>query len=113
MAVSSTTRRKGDGRGREGGRKKGTPNKVSRPMRELLANFCEEKFKDFCEAFNNIESPRDKCRIYLEAQAFVTPKLSSVDFKGDVSRRSFQDELDELAGKDLLLPTDDSQAGNE
>lgn len=89
---------KGDGRGQQGGgRKPGTPNKVTKTMRELLAGFCEENFEKFKEAFNNIDNAKDKCKIYLEAQAFVTPKLTSVDLKDSGGRKSFQDELDELS----------------
>lgn len=66
-------------------------------MRELLSDFCDEKFEDFKKAFDNIKSPKDKCKIYLEAQAFVTPKLSSVDLKADIGRKSFEDELDALS----------------
>lgn len=90
-------RQAGDGKGRQGGgRKAGTPNKVTQTMRELLSGFCDEKFEAFKEAFDNIKSPKDKCKIYLEAQAFVTPKLSSVDLKAQTTRKSYEDELDEL-----------------
>lgn len=89
-------RLKNDGKGRIGGRQKGTPNKVTRSMRELLTQFCDETFDSFVSAFNEIETPRDKCKIWLEAQAFVTPKLSSVDIKESATGKSFKDELDEL-----------------
>lgn len=89
-------RQKNDGKGRIGGRQKGTPNKVTRSMRELLTRFCDETFDSFVSAFNEIETPRDKCKIWLEAQAFVTPKLSSVDIKESTAGKSFKDELDEL-----------------
>lgn len=90
-------RQPGDGRGRMGGRQKGTPNKVTRPMRELLASFCEESFPDFVKAFREVKNPADKCRIYLDAQAYVTPKLSSVDLKPTEAGKSLADELDEIA----------------
>ena len=92
-------RHPGDGRGQQGvGRRPGTRNKVTVEMRELLSNFCDEKFEDFKEAFNNIKSPKDKCDIYLKAQAFVTPKLTSVDLKPDSLRKTYEQELDEIAG---------------
>lgn len=89
-------RQKGDGKGRLGGRKAGTPNKVTKPMRELLANFCEQNFEEFVAAFHVIADPKDKCKVYLDAQAFVTPKLSSVDLKADTGRKSYEEELEEL-----------------
>lgn len=93
-------RQAGDGRGRMGGRQKGTPNKVTRPMRELLASFCEDSFKDFVKAFREVKNPADKCRIYLDAQAYVTPKLSSVDLKPTDAGKSLADELDEIASEE-------------
>lgn len=87
----------GDGRGRQGGgRKAGTPNKITQTMRELLSGFCEENFQAFKESWKNIKSPKDKCKIYLEAQAFVTPKLAAVDLKTNTKRKSFEDDLDAI-----------------
>lgn len=84
----------GDGRGQQGGgRKPGTPNKITRTMRELLADFCEENFEAFKKSWKDIKSPKDRCKIYLEAQAFVTPKLAAVDLKTDTKRKSFEDDL--------------------
>lgn len=65
-------------------------------MRELLANFCEENFQEFVAAFHVIADPKDKCKVYLDAQAFVTPKLSSVDLKADIGRKTYEEELEEL-----------------
>lgn len=97
MARTSTTRTTGDGKGRNnGGRKKGTPNKVTRPMRELLANFCTETFDEFVNTFHHIDEPKDKCRIWLDAQSFVTPKLSSIDLKEVDKAKTLKDELEEL-----------------
>ncbi len=87
----------GDGKGRQGGgRKPGTPNKITATMRELLSGFCEENFQEFKESWKKIKSPKDKCKIYLEAQAFVTPKLAAVDLKTNVKRKSFEDDLDAI-----------------
>lgn len=97
MPRTSTTRTKGDGRGRNGGgRQKGTPNKVTGQMRELLTNFCQETFEEFVSSFHRIDDPKDKCKIWLEAQSFVTPKLSSIDLKESAGKKTMQDELDEL-----------------
>lgn len=65
-------------------------------MRELLANFCSETFEEFVSSFHHIEDPKDKCKIWLDAQSFVTPKLSSIDLKESEKKKTLQDELDEL-----------------
>lgn len=90
-------RKAGDGRGRLGGRKKGTPNKLTKPMRELLSNFSETTFNEFVKAFHEIEDPKDKCRIWIDVQAYVTPKLAAVDIKPSENIRSLADELEELS----------------
>ena len=90
-------RRKGDGLGKTGGRQKGTPNKATQQMRELLSNFCDETFEEFKRSFHTIDKPELKCRIWLDAQAFVTPKLSSVTVKDKTPVRTYQDELDDLS----------------
>ena len=98
--MAGAKRYKGDGKGRLGGRQKGTPNKVTGAMREMLAKFCAETYDDFVTSYKLIDSPRDKCKIYLEAQAYVTPKLSSVSIKESAAGKSFADELDELDALD-------------
>lgn len=93
-------RKVGDGKGRNGGgRKKGTPNKKTAKMRELLTNFCSETFDDFVSSYKRITEPEKKCKIWLEAQAYVTPKLSSIDMKADIDKRTFTDELKEIVGE--------------
>lgn len=99
MAASSTTRRKGDGRGREGGRKKGTPNKVNKETRALIANFVEENWEQFKEDFRNIADPEKKCSIFMQMMSYYAPKLSSVEYKDKTPAKTFKDELDELSAE--------------
>lgn len=89
-------REKNDGRGRLGGRQKGTPNKVSGEMRALLSDFCNETFEEFKATFHRIDEPDKKCKIWLEAQKFVTPQLSAVTLKEQTKGKTLKDELDEL-----------------
>lgn len=99
MARSSTTRTKGDGRGREGGRKKGTPNKINKERRELLAKFLDDKFEEFMYAWDSIDDPYKKCCIYTDLIPFATPKLQSVELIEQAGRKTFEQELDELQGE--------------
>jgi len=99
MAVASTTRRKGDGRGREGGRKKGTPNKVNKETRALLANFVEENWETFKTDYKKITDPEKKCSIFLQIMSYVTPKLQAVEYQDKTPPKTFKDELDEISGE--------------
>lgn len=99
MARNGTSRTKGDGKGRQGGRQKGTPNKVNRERRELLAKFLDDKFEEFLCAWDAIDDPYKKCSVYTDLIPFATPKLQSIELKEQSGRKTFEDELDELQGE--------------
>lgn len=90
-------RPKGDGRGRLGGRAKGTPNKTTQSMRALLARFCEEHYEDFVDTYERVLNPKERCELYLKAQSFVTPKLNAVDLDMKNTDNSFKTELERMA----------------
>lgn len=90
-------RPKGDGRGRLGGRAKGTPNKTTKTMRMLLTRFCEDHYEDFVESYESLEDPKERCEVYLKAQSFVTPKLNAVDLDVKDTDNSFKSELERMS----------------
>ena len=90
-------RQKGDGRGRLGGRAKGTPNKTTQSMRALLARFCEEHYEDFVDTYERVLNPKERCELYLKAQSFVTPKLKAGDLDVKDVDNSFKSELERMA----------------
>lgn len=93
-------RQKGDGKGRLGGRAKGTPNKATKSMRELMAKFCKENYDDFQQAYARILNPKERCEIYLKVQQFVTPRLNAVDVNTSDTDNSFKSELEKMADED-------------
>ena len=97
-------RKKGDGLGREGGRKKGTPNKLNKERRELLAKFLDDKFDEFMCAWDSIDDPYKKCSVYTALIPFATPKLQSIELLEQKGRKSFEDELDEIQGEQTGMP---------
>ena len=99
MAKSGTSRSKVDGRGRQGGRQKGTPNKVNRERREMIAKFLDDKFDEFLDAWDHIDDPYKKCSVYTDMIPFATPKLQSIELKEQGGRKTFEEELDELQGE--------------
>ena len=90
-------RQKGDGKGRMGGRKKGTPNKTTQSMRAMLTQFCEKYYEDFVGTYERIINPKERCEVYLKAHSFVTPKLNAVDLDMKTTDNSFKSELSRMA----------------
>lgn len=93
-------RKKGDGKGQQGGgRKKGTPNKVTAEVKELIASFIDGNWKNFESAYKEIKDPERKCKIYLELLPYVTPKLASVEDKVQVTKLTMEQELSKISGE--------------
>lgn len=90
-------RKKADGKGKTGGRQKGTPNKTTRTMREMICMFCEDNYDDFVESYHRILNPKERCEVYLKAQQYVTPRLNAVDVDVNNNNNSFKSELDKMA----------------
>ena len=96
--MAGNKREKGDGKGRQGGRQKGTPNKVTREKREAISHFVENNWQIFEKAYAELD-PEKKCYVMLGLLPFTVPKLSSVEFKDKTPPKSFKDELDEDSGE--------------
>lgn len=93
-------RQKGDGKGQQGGgRKKGTPNRITKEKRELISKFIEGNWDDFEKNYRDILDPEKKCRIFLDLLPYATPKLQSVELREPKPPKTFQDELDEDSGE--------------
>ena len=89
-------RPKGDGRGRLGGRAKGTPNKVNKGRRELIAQFLDDNWGEFVDLYKK-STPAKKQEIYMEMLPYTTPKLQAIEMKEAEPAKTFADELDELS----------------
>lgn len=82
-----------------GGRKKGTPNKVGPPTKELITKFVLDHWDDFIVAYNSIEKPQDKCNIMLGLMPYTLPKMASIEYKDKDKPLTLEDELSELSGE--------------
>ncbi len=77
-----------------GGRKAGTPNKVTRNMRTQVSNFLTKNWYKVQKDFNKLEA-RDRLIFMEKLLKYTTPALSSIDAKVDYE--SFTDEdLDKI-----------------
>ena len=96
-------RQKNDGRGRMGGRQKGTPNKTTSSLRDILA----EQWKTYHESgqfAKDIQEldPQARAIIMEKYAAYLAPKMKSVDLAvtGDVNVKTIEERLAELAGEE-------------
>lgn len=89
------------GQPKVGGRKKGTPNKVAKDLRERIRLFLDEKWPEAVEAWETIDKPGEKLRLYIDLSRFVLPVLQSVSLDATVKKEdNAEDDLREL-GEEL------------
>lgn len=65
-----------------GGRKKGTPNKSTQAVREVIAKFADEVAPDFTQWILDVAAEGDKGRaadLYLKAIEYHIPKLARTE----------------------------------
>lgn len=80
-----------------GGRKKGTPNKITKDIRSRIAEFIEGNFETYCEKMKDLDG-RDYVRAYNDMCQYVLPKLQSVAVDAVVEKaKTIEDKLQELS----------------
>lgn len=80
-----------------GGRKKGTPNKITKDIRGRIAEFIEGNFETYCEKMKDLDG-RDYVRAYNDMCQYVLPKLQSVAVDAVVEKaKTIEDKLQELS----------------
>lgn len=91
-------RPKNDGKGRMGGRAKGTPNNKTKEVRTFISNLLQKKMKDIETAFDELEA-KDKVAAFTQLVKYVIPSLQSVDIDAVVEKKgdSIEDKLRELS----------------
>lgn len=71
------SRTKNDGRGRLGGREKGTPNKLTADLKTWIAEILDDGRAKFVESLNDLESS-EYIRVYTSLLNYVIPKQQAV-----------------------------------
>ncbi|MBR1654825.1 MAG: hypothetical protein IJ698_00180 [Prevotella sp.] len=74
------------GRKKTGGRKKGTPNKMTLTIREQLKNAIEPFLETMEDTINDIVEPKDKVDAIAKILPFVVPKYQSTTINDDTRR---------------------------
>ena len=84
-----------------GGREKGTPNKTTGEMRELISAFLTNNWKGVQNDFDKLE-PKDRLQFFERLLQYSLPKMQSVqhDFELEAKLERLSDnELDEVIGR--------------
>lgn len=76
-------RKKNDGRGRMGGRQKGTPNKVTSTLKDWLEALINDNRKQITEDLKII-SPAQRLKILERLLCYVIPKQASLGIEAQV-----------------------------
>lgn len=64
-----------------GGRKKGTPNKDNKLLKEAIRGVID--MEEFKKRLKQIKSPAQYCQVVLQLLRFTTPMLKSVEHTGE------------------------------
>jgi hypothetical protein len=92
-------RQKNDGKGRLGGRVKGTPNRTTQTTKEWIQQILDENQEQIREDLKKLQ-PKDRVNALLGLLPYVVPKQMATQATVAIERLT-EDELGDLAG--LLL----------
>lgn len=107
-------RQKNDGKGRLGGRAKGTPNKVTSDLKTWVASILDGGREKFLESLDGLE-PSEYVRVFTGLLNYVLPKQQAVSVEAQVEAEykmlerlietSPDDFVDRIAEKIVALST--------
>ena len=69
---------------KHGGRKKGTPNRLTRELRTILKDVLYQEMEHLEERLNDLD-PKDRMQIVLKLMPYVFPKVMDVQSTKDES----------------------------
>lgn len=88
------------GSAKTGGRKAGTPNKVNKATKEVIAEYIGDSAENFKSAMQEVYD-NDKplfCALYIKLLPYVSPRLNSVDVTGTTKTKlSIEEQLRQMS----------------
>lgn len=90
----SMARQKNDGKGRLGGRQKGTPNKVTASVKDWLSGLIDKNRKQIEKDIKQLE-PKERLQVLEKLMQYVIPKQQAVNADVNIERLS-DEQLDSL-----------------
>ena len=97
VVLFSMARQKNDGRGRLGGRAKGTPNKVTTSVKEWLSELINAN-REQVEADLKKLKPRERLAVLEKFMQYVVPRQQAVSAKIDFDSLT-DSQLDDIVGR--------------
>lgn len=80
-------RQKNDGKGRIGGRAKGTPNKITSTVKDWISQLIDDNRGQIEKDIKEL-SPKDRLQVFEKLMQYVIPKQQSVKANVDLSELS-------------------------
>lgn len=100
-------RTKNDGKGRLGGRQKGTPNKVTASVKEWISKVINKNRRQMERDLKELE-PKERLMMLEKLMAYVIPKQQAVTADVDISALT-EEQLDNVVNSLLTqMQEDDS-----
>lgn len=93
-------RTKGDGKGKSGGRKTGSVNKVTRVAKEIICGIVNDNAEKAQKMLDKITDPRVWILCYVKLAEFVVPKQAAVSVTAEVRRCDLRSELADLLDRE-------------
>lgn len=89
-----------------GGRKKGTPNKVTKQTREWLGVMLKRNRRIFEKRLKNCEDA-EYCRIFAQLLPYVVPKKTEAEINGQMDLHTLTDEQLQQVINDITINLND------
>lgn len=95
-------RKKNDGKGRLGGRAKGTPNKVTTDLKTWVASILDDGRERFAESLEGLE-PSEYIKTFTGLLNYVLPKQQAISVEAQIEAEYRElEKLLETAPKDFI-----------
>lgn len=94
-------RYKGDGKGKTGGRKKGTPNKASSQAKDIIVQIVDNNAEKAQQMLDQIVDPKDWLWAYAKLLEFVVPKKAAVQVTAEAKESDLKSELEEMTEREI------------
>ena len=87
-------RQKNDGKGRLGGRQKGTPNKITASVKEWLSTLIDKNRRQIEKDIKQLE-PKERLQMLEKLMQYVVPKQQAVSATVEIDKLS-DEQLDRM-----------------